>query len=221
MEDHEREEPIQIRVNGAELEGLLAVPPGARGIVLFAHGSGSSRHSPRNQFVARFLRRERLGTLLFDLLCPREADRRDKVFDIRLLAERLQAARAYVRQCMEVGGLPVGNFGASTGAAAALLQPAGDRGIRAIVSRCGRPDLARDALERVTAPTLLIVGARDAWVLEVNRRAFEELQCVKELRVVAGAGHLFEEPGALDEVARLAREWFCRHLTAGREGDHA
>jgi len=189
--------------------------------VLFAHGTGSSRHSPRNRFVARYLRRDRLGTLLFDLLSAREASSREQVFDIRLLAARLQAARACASRLFEAGMLPVGYFGASTGAAAALLAAAGDPTVGAIVARGGRPDLAGDALRRVTSPTLLIVGERDSWVLEMNRRALEELRCSKELRVVPGAGHLFEEAGALDEVARLAADWFRRHLTQGSDGAHA
>lgn len=203
---------IEIRPRG--LPGLLTVPEGASGIVVFAHGSGSSRLSPRNQHVARGLNKAGLGTLLFDLLLPQEAEDRRNVFDIPLLASRLEealdwlAGGAYAR-------LPIGLFGASTGAAAALIAAARrpDQ-VAAIVSRGGRPDLAGYALPRVEAPTLLIVGGDDDVVIELNRSAFEMLDCEKRLDIVPGATHLFEEPGTLDQVIELATDWFTRFLGA-------
>ncbi|MDR7523284.1 MAG: dienelactone hydrolase family protein [Armatimonadota bacterium] len=202
--------------DGATLEGALAVPPGARGIVLFAHGSGSSRHSPRNQFVAGVLRGAGFATLLTDLLTAGEeaVDERTRHlrFDIPFLARRLAAATAWVGSDPEVRSLRIGYFGASTGAAAALVAAAHRTDIGAIVSRGGRPDLARDVLARVRAPTRLIVGGRDVAVLDLNREALRRLQVEKDLVIVPGATHLFEEPGALEEVARLAADWFRRHL---------
>jgi putative phosphoribosyl transferase len=202
-------------VGDASLGGALIVPEDARGIVLFAHGSGSSRHSPRNVFVAAALRAAGLATLLFDLLSEREAAERGNVFDIELLAERLRAARDWVRADPETHALAVGYFGASTGAAAALVAAADDPAVRAVVSRGGRPDLAAAALPRVTAPTLLVVGGNDFGVIELNESAYARLRCPKRLAVVPGATHLFEEPGTLDAVVRLAREWFVTHLTRG------
>ena len=199
----------------ARLRGDLASPPGASGAVVFAHGSGSGRHSPRNRLVAERLRQAGLATLLIDLLTEDEeridARTGELRFDIGLLAERLDAATSWLAEQDGVGELAVGYFGASTGAAAALVAAA-RRPIGAIVSRGGRPDLAGDALDRVTAPTLLIVGSLDHVVLDLNRRAFERLGSEKDLRVVEGAGHLFEEPGALDEVAELAAGWFASRL---------
>lgn len=207
---------LEVAVGPRRLSGILGVPDGARGLVLFAHGSGSSRLSPRNQFVARELRRAGLGTLLFDLLQVDEEDDREKVFDIELLAERLQEAAEWVRSEPQTQRLPLGYFGASTGAAAALVaaarQPAA---VGAVVSRGGRPDLAGSYLERVEAPTLLIVGATDAAVLHLNEEALAVLTCPKQLAVVPGATHLFPEPGALEEVARLAAAWFAKHLDHG------
>jgi len=203
------------------LEGELSVPKGATGIVLFAHGSGSSRHSPRNQFVARTIREAGLGTLLFDLLTREEeaVDMRtcSLRFDIGLLATRLVDATAWLARESSTWVMRIGYFGASTGAAAALIAAAEvkdeiDKRISAVVSRGGRPDLAGDALSRVEAPTLLIVGGRDEPVIEMNAAAFAQLQCEKEMRIVEGATHLFEEPGTLEEVARLAAEWFTTHL---------
>jgi dienelactone hydrolase len=213
---------VEIDVAGVPLEGNLDVPSDAAGLVLFAHGSGSSRQSPRNRAVARFLRRRGLATLLFDLLTARE-DEVDRLtrklrFDIGLLADRLAGATDWALGQPELEGLSLGYFGASTGAAAAL-RAATRRpdAVRAVVSRGGRPDLAADALAQVAAPTLLIVGGNDHAVLDLNRSAFERLNAEKDLKVVRGATHLFEEPGALDEVARLACDWFRRHLTNEEE----
>lgn len=201
-----------------ELEGVLSLPPRTEGLVLFAHGSGSSRHSPRNQFVARYLQKGRLGTLLFDLLTPHE-ERIDEItreyrFNLDLLARRLMAAVRWAAQEPSTRFLPLGLFGASTGAAAALMVAA-EPGIRidAVVSRGGRPDLAEDALSHVQAPTLLIVGELDREVIELNRSALEQMtRCQRDLRIVKGATHLFEEPGALRIVAAHASEWFRLHL---------
>jgi putative phosphoribosyl transferase len=183
--------------------------------VVFAHGSGSSRHSPRNRAVAAALSSDGLATLLFDLLTPEEERRRANVFDVGLLAERLLRATEWLRSRPEAEGLRIGYFGASTGAAAALWAAA-DLGsqIGAVVSRGGRPDLAMQRLGGVVAPTLLIVGARDPMVLELNEQARMHLRCENELAVVPGATHLFEEPGALEQVIELARGWFRRYLTA-------
>jgi len=192
----------------------LIIPQRAAGVVLFAHGSGSSRHSPRNQYVAKQLREARLGTLLIDLLTPEEDETYRTRFDIGLLTQRLaDAARSLARE-PQTKDLPVGLFGASTGAAAALeVAAAMPEAICAVVSRGGRPDLASHAaLRKVKAPTLLIVGGDDAGVIELNEQAYAALGCVKHLAIVPGATHLFEEPGTLEEVARLAAEWFTRHL---------
>lgn len=208
---------VSITAGAAELEGEWCVPVGAVGTVLFAHGSGSSRHSPRNQFVARTLQESGAGTLLFDLL-TREEEAEDARtgelrFDIGLLARRLVAATRWVARQPEGGHLGLGYFGASTGGAAALVA-AEELGplIDAVVSRGGRPDLAGPALAQVDAPTLLIVGELDDVVLRLNEDAFEQLRCVKKLAVVPRATHLFEEPGALEEVARLAAAWFRQYL---------
>jgi len=205
---------VQIGSGRSSLPGELTVPSGAVGIVVFAHGSGSSRLSPRNVAVARALNERGIATVLFDLLTPAEADDRGKVFDIDLLSGRLEdAARWAMALRPEAVGLPVGLFGASTGAAAALVVAARlSEGIAAVVSRGGRPDLAGAALEEVTAPTLLIVGSEDPVVVEVNREAFQSLRCEKRLEVIPGAGHLFGEPGALERVAELAGDWFFRHF---------
>lgn len=214
------ERAVTLDIDGVRLSGDLAHPPGARGLVLFAHGSGSSRLSPRNRYVAGVLQQAGLATLLFDLLTADE-ERRDAVtaelrFDIPLLGRRLGAATDWVRARPETADLPVGYFGASTGAAAALIAAAERPGaVRAVVSRGGRPDLAGAALPRVAAPTLLIVGGADTPVIALNRRAMAALRAEVHLEIVPGAGHLFEEPGALEQVARLARDWFQRHLLAG------
>lgn len=210
----ERRISLPVGEDGAVI-GDLAVPEDACGLVVFAHGSGSGRLSSRNRSVASALRRARLGTFLFDLLTPSE-ERRDDVtaelrFDIAFLAARLRTVMGWVREQRDLAALPMGLFGASTGAAAALAAAAGDRSVAAIVSRGGRPDLAADALPRVSAPTLLVVGSLDTPVVEMNRWAFERLGSRdKELTIVPGASHLFEEPGKLEEVARLAAAWFGR-----------
>jgi putative phosphoribosyl transferase len=182
-------------------------------VVAFAHGSGSGRFSPRNQFVAGVLQDAGLATLLLDLLEEEEADDREKVFDIELLAERLRSAADWLRQEPATGALRLGYFGASTGAGAALVAAARDpAAVGAVVSRGGRPDLAHAYLSGVQAPTLLIVGGNDDVVIELNEQALRRLRCPKQLLIVPGATHLFEEPGTLEEVARLAREWFVRYL---------
>ncbi|WP_307845307.1 hypothetical protein [Planomonospora sp. ID67723] len=205
---------VLMRAGEVELAGTLTVPDGATGIVVFVHGSGSSRHSPRNRYVAGVLNDAGLGTLLFDLLTPAEEGDRANVFDISLLAERLRRVTGRLRE--QVPGLRVGYFGASTGAAAALWAAAGEAGgggITAVVSRGGRPDLAGPRLAEVSAPTLLIVGGRDEQVLAMNEEARARLRCENRLEVVPGATHLFEEPGTLEKAAALARDWFLRHLT--------
>jgi len=198
------------------LPGVLELPPGPRGMVLFAHGSGSSRLSPRNSYVAGELRRAGLGTLLLDLLSRDEDSEYERRFDIALLGARLDDAARWLAEEPDTKGLGLGLFGASTGAAAALqLAASRPDEIAAVVSRGGRPDLAGgEALARVRAPTLLIVGGEDHAVIELNRQALRELTCEKELAVVRGATHLFEEPGALAEVARLAARWFKGYLGA-------
>ena len=195
------------------LAGLLGAPRESRSLVIFAHGSGSGRLSPRNNDVARALREAGLATLLMDLLTPQEEADRRNVFDIRLLASRLLLATQWAHDERSVSHLPIGYFGASTGAGAALTAAA-DQGpeIYAVVSRGGRPDLAGDALRNVTAPTLLIVGGEDGPVIRLNETALENLTCEKELVIVPGAGHLFEEPGTLARVMDHAVRWFVRHI---------
>jgi dienelactone hydrolase len=216
---------VLIAIDPVRLPGNLVVPAGALGVVAFAHGSGSSRFSPRNVAVSKVLHDAGIGTLLFDLLTDEEADDRTKVFDIDLLARRLLAAVKWFSTWPDVGNLPVGFFGASTGAAAALVAAAQMRGAAAaVVSRGGRPDLAGSALGRVTAPTLLIVGGNDLQVLELNREAERQLRCEKRLEIVPGATHLFEEPGTLETVAGLAAAWFAKYLreaTPGQRGSLA
>ncbi|AOJ11182.1 hydrolase [Burkholderia sp. ABCPW 14] len=213
---------VRIPIGKVELNGILATPEHAPGIVVFAHGSGSSRLSPRNQEVAAVLQRAGLATLLFDLLTVEE-QRRDAVtaeyrFAIAFLARRLVSALDWLHEWPHVGELPVGLFGASTGAAAALIAAnSRARAVRAVVSRGGRPDLAGDALPRVRVPTLLIVGERDEEVIRLNRLAAGWLIGESKLVIVPGATHLFEEPGTLDEVARLAADWFVAHLGGDRE----
>jgi dienelactone hydrolase len=204
---------VKIPARDGALPGALELPAGATGIVAFAHGSGSSRFSPRNTSVATVLNDAGLATLLFDLLTPEEERNRRNVFDVPLLGERLLAATEWIAGQPELRRLPVGFFGASTGAAAALWAAAENTDVAAIVSRGGRPDLAGIRLTRVGAPTLLVVGSHDPGVLELNRAALELLPGEAQLKVVEGATHLFEEPGALEEVAALARDWFRRHLT--------
>ncbi|MFB8040172.1 phosphoribosyltransferase family protein [Streptomyces hydrogenans] len=214
-----RHTAVRIPVGGPVLPGDLAVPDGAAGLVLFAHGSGSGRHSPRNRAVAAALNGAGLATLLFDLLTEAEATDRSRVFDTPLLAERLGRAAVWTAGWSGTEGLPRGYFGASTGAAAALwaaAEPGDD--VAAVVSRGGRPDLAGDRLAGVRAPTLLVVGGSDDLVLDLNRRAGELLRCEHRFEVVPGAGHLFEEPGALEEVAALATDWFAGHFAAAVAG---
>jgi putative phosphoribosyl transferase len=214
-----RARDVQIRSGRVILQGDLSIPAGAQGVVLFAHGSGSSRHSPRNQFVARTIREAGVGTLLFDLLTREEeaidVDTRQLRFDIGLLAERLIDATFWLKG--DLSHLSVGFFGSSTGGGAALVAAAElGENVGAVVSRGGRPDLAGDALPLVKCPTLLIVGGLDYPVIEMNQEAFARLRCEKELKIVPGATHLFEEPGTLEEVARLAANWFQRHLRSAK-----
>ena len=214
MNDH-LSEPVVIPADGVRLAGTLTLPPYPQGVVLFAHGSDSSRFSPRNQFVAHALVGANVGSLLFDLLTEHEARSRSNVFDIPLLANRLRLATRWVASYPASADLKVGYFGASTGAAAALAAAADPEAqIGAVVSRGGRPDLAGELLPQVRAPTLLIVGGNDAPVLDLNRAALARLGGIKQLTIVPGATHLFEEPGALEAVARLAADWFTRHLGA-------
>jgi len=208
---------VQIKAGPLLLNGELNVPAKATGIVLFAHGSGSSRHSPRNQYVATVIRNAGVGTLLFDRLTREEElidnYTREFRFDINLLARRLVAATNWLAGVNETSRLRPGYFGASTGGGAALVAAAflGDK-VGAVVSRGGRPDLAGEALINVKAPTLLVVGGLDGPVIKMNQEAYEQLRCVKELKIIPGATHLFEEPGKLEEVARLAAKWFLNHL---------
>lgn len=211
---------VEIRADGVVLEAHLHLPEDPRGVVVFAHGSGSSRHSPRNRFVASALYQGGLGTLLLDLLTPAEERDRARVFDIRLLADRLVASTRWLKARPDTSLARVGYFGASTGAAAALTAAADlGPGVAAVVSRGGRPDLAWERLSDVTAPTLLLVGSRDPAVLDFNRQAQARLSCPNRLTVVKGATHLFEEPGTLAEVAILATDWFVEHLLTGEGHD--
>lgn len=213
-QNHARQRQVTIGSNN--LEGILSLPPQPKGLVIFAHGSGSSRLSPRNTHVAACLQESGLATLLFDLLSEAEAADRAQVFNIALLAERLEEALDWALTDDDANALPVSLFGASTGAAAALVAAAAKpQRVRALVSRGGRPDLAGPSLGRVRAPTLLIVGGEDTTVLELNRQAYGAMTCEKKLEVIAGATHLFEEPGALDQVVEAARDWFLHHLKAG------
>jgi len=207
-----------INVDPVRLPGDLVLPADAEAVVVFAHGSGSSRRSPRNLQVAERLHADKLGTLLFDLLTEPEAEDRARVFDIDLLARRLEGAVRWVWRWPGVGHLPVALFGASTGAAAALVTASRVREVAAVVSRGGRPGLAGETLERVTAPTLLIVGEQDPEVLELNRVAQARIHGETKLEVVPGATHLFEEEGALERVADLAAGWFVTHLTGEKGG---
>lgn len=211
---HAAEESVRIRVGAIELQGDLGIPRDARAVVLFAHGSGSSRLSPRNRYVAGVLREAGLATLLMDLLTvEEEAARAELRFEIGLLAQRLGRAAEWLAEHPQARGLAIGYFGASTGAAAALVAAATQPGpVGAIVSRGGRPDMASAVLDRVKAPTLLIVGGNDLPVIGMNREAFELLDVEKRMEIVPGAGHLFEEPGALEKVAEMARDWFAQHI---------
>lgn len=214
MPDGMIEQAVDIKLDeGIALPGMLGIPPGARGVVLFAHGSGSSRLSPRNTYVAQVLRDGGIGTMLFDLLTPAEDLHYENRFDIDLLTRRLIEVTQWVVRQSRAGGLDIGYFGASTGSASAL-NAAAELGslIRAVVSRGGRPDLAMENLPRVQAPTLLIVGGEDDVVLELNRQAFAHLTAPKRLEIIPGATHLFEEPGTLERAAELATGWFQQYL---------
>ena len=209
----QHEHSIRITRGKLVLEGILELPAGPRGVVVFAHGSGSGRLSPRNNFVARHLQRDGLATLLLDLLTEEEADDRRKVFDIDLLADRLLLAKGWLEGEPQTRHLKIGYFGASTGAGAALQAAAREpSNVKTVVSRGGRPDLAESYLPSVTAPTLLIVGGHDEPVIEMNQAAYDLLTCEKKLVIVPGATHLFEEPGTLGQVAEHAGRWFVRHL---------
>jgi dienelactone hydrolase len=210
---------VRIQAGRTGLSGNLTIPENAVALVLFVHGSGSSRHSPRNQFVARMLNHARLGTLLFDLLTSEEeaADvrTREHRFNIGLLAERLVQATRWVKQREQTRDSRLGYFGSSTGGGAALVAAAEiPKDVAAVVSRGGRPDLAGDALPKVQAPTLLIVGGNDDIVIELNEQAHDQMHCEVKLEIVPGATHLFEEPGALEKVAKLASDWFVSHIGA-------
>jgi putative phosphoribosyl transferase len=223
MEWQAGEHMVRVPVDEKTLDGNLTLPASPIGMVLFAHGSGSSRHSPRNRYVARVLNEAGLATLLVDLLTPEEEAVDSRTghlrFNIELLAKRLLGAAEWLKQTRQ---LAIGYFGASTGAAAALVAAAERPELaRAVVSRGGRPDLAGEALPRVQAPTLLIVGGNDFEVIELNRAALAQLRCEKQLIIVPGATHLFEEPNALEEVARLARVWFETYLKLAQASDHA
>ncbi len=215
-----QERAVTIPIGNVALEGDLAIPEDAKGIVVFAHGSGSSRHSSRNRFVAEFLRHAGLGTLLFDLLTAAEEQVDSRTghlrFDIGLLADRLVGAMNWLENDHEARGLSIGLFGASTGGGAALVAAARHpEKVGAVVSRGGRPDLAGAELPRVRAPTLLIVGSRDEPVIRLNEEAMRRMVAPVELEIVSGATHLFEEPGTLEQVAALARSWFMRYLATG------
>ncbi len=209
--------PVVIPSHDIHLDGLLHIPPHACGVVLFAHGSGSSRFSPRNQYIANVLQKHQFATLLFDLLTPQEehidTQTREYRFNIELLAERLLSATNWILNNPVLHKLAIGYFGASTGGGAALMAAGKSKNlVKAVVSRCGRPDLAGEALSFVEAATLLIVGGNDEVVIELNQQAFEKLHCTKALQIVPGASHLFEESGKLEEVASLASTWFVNHL---------
>lgn len=213
METKTQLDVLEVIIGLHRLPGTLIVPSDTHGVVAFAHGSGSSRLSPRNQSVAATLQEAGFATLLFDLLEEEEAEDRRKVFDIELLAERLQQAADWIQGCEKTRGFRLGYFGASTGAAAALVAAAREPNkVSAVVSRGGRPDLAKTYLSRVQAPTLLIVGGEDEPVISLNQLAFDQLRCEKRLEIIPRATHLFPEPGVLEKVARLAAEWFQEHL---------
>ncbi len=216
--DHRAEQPVTLKNEGVTLDAMLGIPPGAVGVVLFAHGSGSGRFSPRNRFVAHHLQQGGIATLLIDLLTEDEAEDRRNVFDIDLLADRVLLAGGWLGKDERTRHLPVGYFGASTGAGAALQAAARHPSmVKAIVSRGGRPDLAERYLPEVTAPTLLLVGGYDEPVIEMNQAAFRLLRCSKELKIIPGATHLFEEPGTLEQVADHALNWFLRYFTPHSE----
>ncbi len=205
---------IHIPIDSIKLEGMLAVPDGAKGMVIFAHGAGSSRLSPRNNFVAEEIRKTGLGTLLFDLLTEEEDEIYENRFDIPLLADRLKIVTDWIKKQPEAKSLNIGYFGASTGAAAAIIGAA-DIGpeIKAVVSRGGRPDLAGKALTKIQSPTLLIVGGNDGVVIGLNEEAHSQMKCKKKMNIIPGATHLFEEPGTLEEAAHQAADWFKEYLS--------
>jgi dienelactone hydrolase len=211
------EEQIKIQVDSVKLDGILAVPKDAPALVIFAHGSGSGRLSPRNRLVSGVLQKAGIGTLLFDLLTTKEDEVYGNRFNMPLLTGRLKAATLWARERPETSKLKIGYFGASTGTAVALLAAADfGKEIKAIVSRGGRPDLAEDAPGKVIAPTLLIVGGEDRMIIGLNKKAYNLITVEKRLKIIPGATHLFEEPGALEEVAALAAEWFKVHLIASQ-----
>jgi putative phosphoribosyl transferase len=215
MPSDQKDQAVTISRQGISLSGFLGIPPKAKGIVLFAHGSGSGRLSPRNRFVAHHLEQGWIATLLIDLLTTAEEEDRHNVFDIDLLADRLLMASAWLRENARTKDLSLGYFGASTGAGAALQAAArATFPVSAIVSRGGRPDLAERYLPEVTAPTLLLVGGDDQPVIEMNQDAYRLLRCCKQLTIIPGASHLFEEPGTLEQVAEQALQWFARHFVA-------
>lgn len=212
---NKNEKEVVIKHKGMQLEGLLGVPEKSKGLIIFAHGSGSSRWSTRNNFVARELQKKGFSTLLMDLLTPTEEMDRANVFDIRSLAQRLLWAKDWSESQPGLKGLPIAYFGASTGAGAALVAAADEPDdIFAVVSRGGRPDMAESDLGSVKAPTLLIVGGDDTVVIGLNQRAYKQLMCKKDLSIIPGASHLFEEPGALEHVAKFATDWFIENLPA-------
>ena len=216
MRPQQKEQPVTISSEGISLSGFLGIPSKPQGIVLFAHGSGSGRFSPRNRFVAEHLQQGGIATLLIDLLMKEEENDRRNVFDIELLADRVLMASAWLREESRTKQLALGYFGASTGAGAALQAAArAPFRVGAIVSRGGRPDLAERDLPQVTAPTLLLVGGEDYPVIEMNQQAFHLLRCPKRLAIIPGATHLFEEPGTLEEVAEQAMQWIQEHFTHG------
>jgi putative phosphoribosyl transferase len=218
MKHAQMSEDVRIPIGGAVLPGELSIPADPIGVVLFAHGSGSSRRSPRNRHVAEVLNDGRFATLLFDLLSEDEDQGPDARFDIELLTDRLLRARHWIAGRSDLAHLRYGYFGASTGAAAALRAAAAEPlGVAAVVTRGGRPDLAFEALEQLVTPTLLIVGAGDPDVIDLNLSALERIRGEKRMAIIPGAGHLFDEPGALDRVAELARRWFESHLADRRE----
>lgn len=205
---------VNVKIDSASLEGMLEIPKGANCLVLFAHGSGSSRLSPRNTYVAGVLNKAKIATFLFDLLTEEEDQNYENRFNINLLTQRLVAVTGWVKRQEQTKNLKIGYFGASTGAASALIAASMLKsGIVAVVSRGGRPDLAIDVLDRVVSPTLLIVGGNDLDVIKLNQRVYEALECTKKLEIVKGATHLFEEEGALEKVAELANSWFLKYFT--------
>ena len=209
---------IPVEIGSPRLPAMLGLRPNSTGLIIFAHGSGSGRFSPRNTYVAEQLRREGLGTLLLDLLTPEEARDRPNVFDVQLLAQRLAIANDWTGGDARTRDLPIGYFGASTGAAAALIAAAlPESNVGAVVCRGGRPDLARATLELVRAPTLLLVGSLDDGIIDLNQAAYDRLTAPKKLVIVSGAGHLFEEPGTLDEVVVHATQWFKTNLRTGQQ----